>query len=93
MTPDTATAILADRFGSPTVGFTEEFVEALHTIIADVIDSCVLAAKCHIDGTSAYRLDEEPLLSPEARDLLGDDIATTVNDYVANHYGADAFGL
>lgn len=89
MDKDTAVSILTHRFQSPTQGATEEYVEALHVIIGDVIEACALAAKSFtaqmVGGTEEAR--------QFAGDCMADDITMTVNDYVVNHYGIEEFGL
>lgn len=84
--------ILAHRFESPTQGHTEELVEALHAIIADVIDSCALAAKAYITEPSHLAAYQAPALQAIA-DGLADEMLMTVNDYVGSHYGVEEFGL
>jgi hypothetical protein len=81
---EVAISILNHRFQSPTKGATEGYVEALHAIIADVIDLCGVTISSLVDGSG------RPLAYA---DLWAQDVIATLNDYVAIHYGVEEFGL
>ena len=62
-------------------------VEAIHAIIADVIDSAELAIITKLTTPWPGQM------APWKVENLAQDVTMTVNDYVANHYGIEEFGL